>query len=271
MLHIEILGVQTPNAPTVVLSSGLSGLAHFWKPQLDALVSDYRVVVYDHLGTGASPAELPEDYSISDMAHELAQALDGLSITRYHIIGHALGGLIALELAKRFPQAIQSMILINAWAAPNAHTARCFSVRKKILTHIGPAAYIEAQSLFLYSPDWIATNEERLISEDTQALGHFPNPDNVLKRIDALLRFDARDYLHQIHVPTLLIANRDDHLIPWRCSQQLHDALPHSTLEIVAHGGHASSISEASSINALLKMHLKSHQPSLHSVEIGNH
>ncbi len=271
MLSIEILGVQTPNAPTVVLSSGLGGLAHFWEPQLDALVSDYRVVVYDHLGMGASPAVLPEDYSITDMAYELAQALDSLSITRYHIIGHALGGLIALELAKRFPQTVQSMILINAWAAPNAHTARCFSVRKKILTLIGPAAYVEAQSLFLYSPDWIAVNETRLIAEDARALRHFPNPDNVLKRIDALLRFDARDYLHQIHVPVLLIANRDDHLIPWHCSQQLYDALPDSTLEMVEHGGHASSISEAPHINALLKTHLKSHQQSTHPVEIESH
>ena len=74
-MHIEIHGRRDADAPTLVFSSGLGGAAHFWMPQLDALTSDYRVVLYDQLGTGKSPATLPADYSIDAMASELRTLL----------------------------------------------------------------------------------------------------------------------------------------------------------------------------------------------------
>lgn len=251
-MHYEILGEHSADAPTLVLSSGLGGSARFWAPQLPMLSERYRVVVYDQAGTGRSPADLAEGYSIASMAEELLQMLDSIGVRRCHFIGHALGGLVGLELALQRPQLLQSMVLINAWSSPNPHSARCFAVRKKLLLGSGPAAYVEAQALFLYPADWIAGHSAQLAEDEAHALAHFPTTDNLLRRIDALLAFDIEDRLAQINTPTLLIANRDDMLVPWQRSQHLATQMTAAQWVLLEYGGHASSVSDAEPFNRVL-------------------
>ncbi|BAN98561.1 pyrimidine utilization protein D [Plautia stali symbiont] len=103
-MHLDIQGLSAPDAPTLVLSSGLGGVAAFWQPQLAALTPHYRVVTYDQRGTGRSPDTLPEGYSMAMMAAEVADAQAEHGIEQYDIVGHALGGLIGLQLALDYPQ-----------------------------------------------------------------------------------------------------------------------------------------------------------------------
>jgi len=251
-MHIEIHGRQDAAAATLVFSSGLGGAAHFWAPQLAALADDFRIVLYDQLGTGRSPAALPADYSIAAMADELRELLAANGIGDYHLVGHALGGLIGLELALQDALGLRSLTLMNAWAAASPHTARCFSVRKQLLAGAGPAAYVEAQALFLYPPDWIADNIDQLNIDDRKHVAGFPPTDNLLRRINALLSFAPGAALQQIRQPTLLIANKDDMLVPWRCSQALQQLLPNAELAVFDYGGHASSVTCADTINTTL-------------------
>ncbi|WP_122499465.1 pyrimidine utilization protein D [Pseudomonas viridiflava] len=243
MFH-ELHASQTADAPTLVLSSGLGGSSRYWADDLPILTRDYQVLVYDHAGTGRSPAVLPPDYSIRHMALELLDLLDSLDIQRCHFVGHALGGLVGLELSLLRPQLLDSQVLINAWSSPNPHSARCFSVRKKLLLNSGPEAYVQAQALFLYPADWIAANTTRLANDEAHALAHFPDTDNLLRRIHALESFDIEANLADIRTPTLLIANRDDMLVPWQRSQHLADTLPNARLVLLEYGGHASNITD---------------------------
>lgn len=80
------LSVSPPpyeGAPVVVFISGLGGSGSYWLPQLAALEPEYQVVCYDQLGTGNNPATLPEDYSLAQMADELARRwrMPGLNAT----------------------------------------------------------------------------------------------------------------------------------------------------------------------------------------------
>lgn len=255
-MYHELHGLADPEAPTLVLSAGLGGSAAFWAPQLPALVEDYRVLVYDQRGTGRSPSPLPPGYRVADMADELLALLDARGIARCHLVGHALGGLIGLQLALEAPERLDSLVLANAWARPSPHTARCFSVRRQLLQGCGPAAYVEAQALFLYPPDWIATHGERLAADEAHALAQFPPPDNLLRRIEALLAFDIDAELPRIDTPTLLIANRDDMLVPFSQSVHLAQRLPAAQLECLDEGGHASSVTDSPLFNRLLLDHL---------------
>ncbi|RMO92662.1 putative aminoacrylate hydrolase RutD [Pseudomonas syringae pv. philadelphi] len=243
MFH-EIHRCQHDDAPLLVLSSGLGGSSRYWADDLTVLTRDHDVLVYDHAGTGRSPAVLSPDYSIRHMAVELLALLDSLGIQRCHFMGHALGGLVGLELARLRPDLLQRQILINAWSSPNPHSARCFSIRKHLLLNSGPQAYVHAQALFLYPADWIAANSARLADDEAHALAHFPDTDNLLRRINALESFDIEAQLSQIDTPTLLIANRDDMLVPWQQSLHLAETLPNARLELLDYGGHASSISD---------------------------
>ncbi|MBJ2159013.1 pyrimidine utilization protein D [Variovorax sp. IB41] len=251
-LHREVHG-PSDAAATVLLSSGLGGSASFWQPQLGALVAaGHRVIVYDQRGTGRSPDALTGDYAIADMAQDVLEILDATGTAQCHFAGHALGGLVGLQLALDAPERVASLVLVNAWSKPNPHSARCFDARLALLGALGARAYVEAQPIFLYSAAWCAEHAQRVADEVDHAFAHFPGEANMRARIAALRAFDVDARLAEIAAPTLVAAARDDVLVPWTCSQRLADGLGDVTLDFMPHGGHAHSVTEAAAFNRSL-------------------
>jgi aminoacrylate hydrolase len=247
-VYYEIHGRD--DAPTVVLSSGLGGSAHYWGPQLPALTKQFRVVAYDQLGTGRSPGEVPEGYRIADMAAELAGMLDQLGVAKCHFVGHALGGLIGLQLALDRPALLDRLVVVNAWAKTHPHTLRCFSIRKSLLLDTGTEAYVKAQPLFLYPASWLASRQEWLAEQDAAALAHFPPTETVLRRIAAVEAFDVDPA--RVTAPTLVVASRDDLLVPYTCSLALAKSLPDSEIALMDQGGHACNVTDPDAFNAVM-------------------
>ncbi|ORM64491.1 pyrimidine utilization protein D [Pantoea rodasii] len=251
-MHLETHGLTADDAPTLVLSSGLGGVAGFWQPQLAALTPHYRVVTYDQRGTGRSADTLPEGYTMAMMAAELAELLAEHDIHHYDIVGHALGGLIGLQLALDYPERVGRVVVINGWLSLDAHTQRCFQVRQDLLLNVGVEAFVRAQPLFLYPAEWLARNQTRINAEDAHHVMHFQGMENLLRRLHALMSCDFRPHAKQIAQPVLVICSQDDLLVPWSCSPQLAQALPNSSLIEMAWGGHAMSVTDADNFNALL-------------------
>lgn len=251
-MHYEILGRDDPGAPTILLSAGLGGAGRFWEPQLATLETTHRVVIYDHLGTGKSPGELPSGYAIDDMAKEALALLDRLDIGCIDFMGHALGGLVGLQMALLDPVRIHRLIVINAWSRVDVQSERCFRVRIALLKDSGVQAYLHAQPLFLYPADWLSANHQRLLAEEAHALAHFPGESNVLARIGALSGFDIDARLGEIETPTLVIASQDDLLVPYTRSERLAEALPNARLEMFDYGGHGLTVTVPEVFNAAL-------------------
>jgi len=250
-LHYELHGPAEGDA--VLLSPGLGGSAGFWSPQLAALVeAGHRVIAYDQRGTGRSPADLQAGYTIAEMARDVLEIMDATSTPRCHLVGHALGGLVGLQLALDAPSRVASLVLVNAWSRPNPHSARCFEARLALLGAGGPRAYVEAQPIFLYPAAWCDGNAQRVAAEVEHACAHFPGEANLRARIGALRAFDVDARLGQIDVPALVATAEDDVLVPWTCSQRLAEGLPQATLDRVPHGGHAHSVTEAAAFNRRL-------------------
>ncbi|WP_380181539.1 pyrimidine utilization protein D [Kalamiella sp. sgz302252] len=251
-MHLEISGQDSPSAPTLVLSAGLGGLGSFWQPQLAELRKAYRVVIYDQRGTGRSPDALPADYSMRDMAAELAAALAEREITRFGVIGHALGGMVAMQLALDYPDRVTLIAIVNGWLRLNAHTRRCFQVRQDLLLNVGVEAYVRAQPLFLYPADWLSENQARIEAEDALHCAHFQGMENLLRRLHALMNCDFTHQASHITQPVLVICSQDDLLVPSVCTQQLYEALPNAMLKRMPRGGHAMSVTESAAFNEIL-------------------
>jgi aminoacrylate hydrolase len=96
-LYYELHGA--PDAPPLILSSGLGGSAHYWKPNIAALAEHFHVIAYDHRGTGRSDRALPNVVAVDDFADDILSIMDALDTKRAHLIGHAAGGVAALALA----------------------------------------------------------------------------------------------------------------------------------------------------------------------------
>lgn len=251
-MHFEIHGRADAGAEAIVLSAGLGGAGGFWAAQMAALLPHFKVVLYDHRGTGRSGGTLPEGYSIGHMADDVVEVLDRAGIARAHLMGHALGGLVGLDLALRAPARVGKLVLVNAWAAPNAHSRRCFDVRRDLLRDTGVEAYVRAQPIFLYPGPWLLENAERVAAEEAHGIAHFQGADTILKRIAALLAFDVADRLKDIAAPALVLATRDDVLVPYTCSQKLAAGLPAGTLTLFDFGGHGVTVTEAERFNAAM-------------------
>lgn len=251
-MYLELSGLQHSQAPTLVLSSGLGGLSNFWLPQLSTLREHYRVVVYDQRGTGRSADSLPDGYSMQEMAAELADALAQHHILQFDVIGHALGGMIGLQMALDYPERVSRVVVVNGWLNLDAHTRRCFQVRQDLLLNVGVEAFVRAQPLFLYPADWLSENQAQIEAEDSLHVAHFQGTENLLRRLHALMNTDFTQRARQIAQPVLVICSQDDLLVPWTCSETLYHALPAATLKKMRWGGHAMSVTDSASFNALL-------------------
>ena len=247
-MKFEITG--KPGAPAIMLSAGLGGGWAFWTPQLDALRTHFRVVQFDHRGTGANREALPGGYSIGDMADGALAVMDAAGIASAHFMGHALGGLVGLEIARRAPARLQRMVLVNAWARADRQSERCFDIRIGILHAQGAAAYVAAQPLFLHTAPYLSMNADKIDAEIAHGAAHFQGADTILKRIGALRAFDVRMDLPRIFTPTLVVAAMDDLLVPYTASEALAAGLPNAQLHLMPIGAHACCVEHPEPFNA---------------------
>ena len=255
-LYYELHGAE--DAPPLILSSGLGGSASYWTPNIPALAEHFRVIAYDHRGTGRSDPQLPEVVTVDDFADDMLKILDALDVARAHVVGHAAGGVAALALARMAPDRAGQIVAVNGWLHADAHFLRCFEARLNLLRHSGPEAFLRAQPIFLYPAPWISAHDADLNSELVHQLAAFPGTDTMEKRISALARFDAREWFHSIDREILALAAADDMLVPWICSSELAQANPCVVRRDLEYGGHACNVTDPTTFNRIVLDFLRS-------------
>jgi pimeloyl-ACP methyl ester carboxylesterase len=105
-LHHELRG----NGPPLLLIAGLASDVATWVPVRDVLGARYSLVTVDNRGCGrTTPVDAP--ISVPQMADDCAALLDALGLERAHVLGHSMGGMIALELAARHPTRVDRLVL----------------------------------------------------------------------------------------------------------------------------------------------------------------
>jgi len=241
-LYYEFHGPE--GAPPLLLSSGLGGSGGYWQPNLAALAAHHRVILYDHRGTGRSEREIAGEVTLEAVGDDMRRLLDALDIPSATIVGHAIGGMAGMALALAAPERVARLVVINGWARLDHHTERCFDTRLALLRDSGAQAYLHAQPLFLFPPQWISEHHDRLVAEEAEHLAHFPGAAMIERRIAAARRFDIADRLGEITTPTLLIASDDDMLVPPACSAAIHAGVAGSQLVRFARGGHACNVTD---------------------------
>lgn len=253
-LHVEVLGDD--DAPALLFSAGLGGIGRYWTPQLAAF-ADYRIILYDHRGTGQSDrSALPRPYTARHMASDLGMILDGLGIASAHVVGHAAGGVAGLELARTAADRVASLTVVNGWASADPHFLRCFQIRRDLYQTRGVEAYLMAQPLFLYPAEWISNNLAMLDAERAHQAAGFQDGETLLARMNCLEAFDIRQHLADIHVPTLIVATEDDMLVPAHASQALAEGLPRARRVSLPRGGHAVNVTAPDSFDEALRAFL---------------
>lgn len=255
-LYYEIHGPA--DAPPLILSSGLGGSAGYWGPNLAALAEHFRVIAYDHRGTGRSDRALPDTLTVDDFADDMLALMEALHIERAHIIGHAAGGVAGLALALKAPERMDRLVVVNGWAKADPHFLRCFEARLALLRHAGAEAFLRAQPIFLYPADWISIRSDELDAELPHQMDAFPGAATMEKRIAALAAFDVTGRLRHLGKRVMTLVAVDDMLVPsgagWALSRELGGAR-HERMEW---GGHACNVTDPERFNRIVLEFLRS-------------
>ncbi|MBL9003236.1 MAG: alpha/beta hydrolase [Myxococcales bacterium] len=246
--------------PHVLLVQGAGCVGNGWRPQIDDLVRDHRVIWFDNRGIGAS-VPLRGPVTVAAMAQDCLHLLDQLGVERIHAVGHSLGGLIVQELARIATARVRSVSLISTlWrgrdiAVPSLANLKVSlgmlfgSERKRWLTAARlcfPPAYLSTL------PDEEALRLMRLIF-----CADFPyQPPIVRKQIAALWQHRGGDMAALQTIPTLILTGAHDIVVHTRLSDDLKARLLHARIERFADAGHGLPLQHGSAVNQRLRDHI---------------
>lgn len=255
-LYYELHGRE--GAPPLILSSGLGGSASYWIPNLPALAEHFRVLAYDHRGTGRSDRTLPQVVSVDDLADDMLVLMDAVGWPRACVVGHAAGGVAGLALGRKAPDRLDRLVVVNGWVKADPHFLRCFEARLNLLRHSGVEAFLRAQPIFLYPAEWISTHTAALDAELPHQLAAWCGDKALEKRVAALATFDARHWIGTLAPPVLALCSGDDMLVPWTCSEALAAANPRIRAVSTSWGGHACNVTDPDTFNRIVLDFLRS-------------
>jgi aminoacrylate hydrolase len=147
---------------------------------------------------------------------------------------------------------INRIVVVNGWRKLDPHTRRCFDVRLDLLRDSGPAAYLRAQPLFLYPPDWISSHDAKLQEEAKHQLAHFPDVETIEKRIAALRTYEPWMIDLNATAKWLVIGTRDDMLVPLASALDVAAPIAWAQTATLDWGGHACNVTDPDTFNRLV-------------------
>lgn len=247
----EIYYEEAGRGEPLIFVSGLGGTGSYWRPQVAAFSSRFRVITYDHRGTGSSD-RLQRAFSIDQMTAELAELMDTLKIERAHLVGWSTGGAIGQTLAIEQPRRIARMVLCSTWTHCDPWFRRLFEARREILRQGGSELYAAFYPLWVYPPEYVNAHDAGIEEERRQAVAGAPPVEVAMGRIDALLAFDRRAGLPRIKAPTLVVASDNDYVIPSYHAEALARAIPGARLATLRGGGHANTATQPEAFNRMV-------------------
>jgi pimeloyl-ACP methyl ester carboxylesterase len=124
---IRLAFAEAGDGPPLLLLAGLGCDRDFWAGHLPLLAGRVRAIAPDNRGSGESAAG-PGPYSAREMAGDALALLDELGVDRVDVVGHSLGGMIALEMALAAPSRVRSLALAATAARAHPRTAACLEV-----------------------------------------------------------------------------------------------------------------------------------------------
>jgi pimeloyl-ACP methyl ester carboxylesterase len=238
----------------ILLVHGFGEEGNVWNGQLPA-INDYRVIIPDLPGSGSS--DMVEDMSMEGMAEVLKKILDLEMVNSCILIGHSMGGYIAMAFAEKYPGTLEGLGLFHSSALPDTEEKK--QSRKKGIEFIkqhGAFEFLKTSVPDLFSP--ISKDEipER-IDEFIQSLSNF-SANALVSYYNAMMqRPDRSSILKTLSFPILFILGKFDVAVPPQDGlKQSH--LPNlSYLGMLNKSGHMGMIEETEKANHFLKEYLK--------------
>jgi pimeloyl-ACP methyl ester carboxylesterase len=241
--------IEAGEGPALLLIHGIAGTCENWREVVEPLARHHTVIAPDLPGHGASDPGAG-DYSIGALAAGLRDLLLALGHDRATIIGHSLGGGVAMQFAYQYPEMVERLVLVSSGGLGPE------------VSPVLRAAALPGADLFISATAAAGAWAGSALGKGLGAIGLRPNPDvaevargyaslNDPERRAAFLatlrasvgtggqRIDAADRLYLAEaLPVLIVWGARDPIIPVRHGEDAHRAIPGSRLEVFERVGH---------------------------------
>ena len=257
---LEIAYERVGEGPPLVFVHGAADDGRAWQPQLDALSDEFTVIAWDEPGAGRS-SNLPAGFGLVDYADCLAALIDRLSLGAAHVAGLSWGGTLALELYRRHPGLVATLILADTYAGwkgslPEEEVrARVAGAREMLAA---PAEEFDPTLPGLFAGD--PPGELAPLLEEIAA---DVRPESMRTLLSIMAETDQRDLLPHITVPTLLIWGELDVRSPLAVARQFEEAIPDTRLVVIPSAGHVSNLEQPERFNEAVRGFCREHHPPL--------
>lgn len=243
--------VKAGSGPALLFIHGIGDCSDTWLDVMARLAQDYTVIAPDLLGHGRSDKPRA-DYSVAGYANAMRDLISVLDVDRVTIIGHSLGGGVALQFAYQYPDRCERLVLVSSGGVSR-------EVHPILRLAAAPAASDMALPLLRFNlTRWLVRRGIELAQRMETDLGR--DAKNLLRVLDALPDATSRAaFLRTVRavidsrgqvitmldrcylaggMPTLLMWGTRDPIIPFHHAQIAHAALPGSRLEPFEGAGH---------------------------------
>jgi pimeloyl-ACP methyl ester carboxylesterase len=261
------------HGPPIVLIHGVAGRAGQWDQTVQLLAEQHTVVAPDLLGHGES-AKPRGDYSLGAHASGIRDLLLGLGFERATIVGHSLGGGIAMQLAYQFPERCERLVLVSSGGlGQDVHPllrAATLPGSELVLPLIAHPRVIDAAALLPRALGRIGLRTRPDLAEMARGYQSLSNAEARSAFIHTLRgvidptgqRINASDRLYLASkMPTLIIWGRRDKIIPVDHAEPAHQGMPGSRLELFEDSGHFPHLDDPARFTRTLSAFLEETEP----------
>jgi pimeloyl-ACP methyl ester carboxylesterase len=263
---------EAGSGPLLLLIHGMAGTYENWQAVIEPLARGHTVVAPDLPGHGTS-APGGGDYSLGALAAGLRDLLIALGHERATLVGHSLGGGIAMQFAYQFPEIAERLVLVSSGGlgpevSPVLRAAALPGADLFIAATAGPGRI--AGSAVARGLATVGLRPNADIAEVARGYASLADQDRraaFLATLRAVVstdgqRIDAGDRLYLTEgVPVLIIWGERDPMIPVRHGEHAHQAIPGSRLEVFDGVGHLPQLEAPGRFVAVLERFLAETEP----------
>lgn len=234
-LHYETAG----DGPPLVLIAGLASDGASWAPVTPFLIPHATVILPDNRGCGQT--RTGGAVTIEAMADDIIALLDHLEIEQADLLGHSMGGVIAMTIAARRPDRLRRLVLS---ATTTAVPPRARSIIETLVSLREAGApeedWYRAFFHWLFHPAFFESEAAVAAAiAMARAYPHAQSPGDMRRQVDALREYDASALPAQIGAETLILAGEGDLLFPPQMIAENFRSLKNSRTEIIADAAHS--------------------------------
>lgn len=238
--------------PAVVLLQGFMAARGIWKWQVEDFAPHFRVITMDNRDAGENPPE-SEAYTMADLAGDAAALLDALGIDRANILGHSMGGYVALQFAARYPERLEKLVLVSTSALAGGALGRPAPTYDESRFTVDPVERTRGRYTRMTAPGYFEARPDQLEAVAQTQHGNRLSFAAMMRQSGAaFMTHDARGALPGIRVPVLVIHGDLDQTIPISAGRRIAESIPHARFVEFSGVGHLPHLERAEEFNRIV-------------------